>query len=169
MKVRLAKERGFTLIEIVVVATIIFLLIGIVSVSLQAVRLKTQAAQGLADLQKIALSLEKYKANYGAYPLSCGTGGQWASYNSSFGCNLGPCWIPQFSGEGWCPLPRNMNLPPVGVAANQSQYIYITDGAGANYKLIYHQPVSMAVPPQFFDPQRMTFAFGFWSSGGAGF
>ncbi len=169
MKADRTKKRGFTLIEIMIVTAIISLLMGVVSVSLQAARLKTEATQGLADLQKIALYIETYRANYGTYPLSCGTGGSWASFNSAYGCNLGACWISQFSGEGWCPLPRNLNLPPGGYATNQSQYIYITDVSGTNYKLIYHAPVSMAVPPEFIDPQRPTLAFGLWSSGGAGF
>lgn len=169
MKQQLPKHPGFTLIEVIIVTAIIAIIMSIVTVSLQAARLKTEATQALTDLQRVALYIETYKANYGTYPRSCGTGGIWASYNSAFGCNLGPCWISQFSGEGWCPLPRNLNFPPSGVPTNQSQYIYITDVTGANFKLIYHQPVSMAIPPEYIDPARPTWAFGLWSTGGAGF
>ncbi len=164
------RKAGFTLIEVMIVVAIISLVTGAVMVSLSAVRLKTEATQALADLQKIGLYLETYRANYGTYPLSCGTGGQWAARNAyASWCGLGACWISQFSGEGWCPLPYNLNPPPPGIPANQSQYIYRTNGSGSDYKLIYHSPVSMAVPPEFIDPQRTTWAFGIWSTGGAGF
>lgn len=172
MSILLSSKRkaGFTLIEVMIVVSIISLVTGAVMVSLSAARLKTEATQALADLQKISLYLETYRANYGAYPPSCGSGGSWASRNANpWGCGLGACWISQFSGEGWCPLPYNLNPPPAGYSAAQSQYIYYTDGAGNNYKLIYHGPVSMAVPPEFIDPQRTTWAFGIWSTGGAGF
>ncbi|TXH08051.1 MAG: prepilin-type N-terminal cleavage/methylation domain-containing protein [Candidatus Moraniibacteriota bacterium] len=164
------RKTGFTLIEVVVVMAIISILMGIVSVTLSAARLKTEAVQALTDLQKIALYIETYKANNGTYPLSCGTGGSWASRDANpWGCGLGSCWITQFSGEGWCPLPYNLYPPPSGSATARSQYIYRTDAAGSNYKLIYHEPVSLAVPAQFIDPQRPTSAFGIWSTGGAGY
>lgn len=164
------RKNGFTLIEVMIVVAIISLVSGAVMVSLSAARLKTQATQALADLQKISLYIETYRANYGSYPLSCGTGGQWASRNANpWGCGLGTCWISQFSGDGWCPLPHNLNPPPSGYSAGQSQYIYRTDGSGNNYKLIYYGPVSMAIPSEFIDPQRTTWAFGIWSPGGAGF
>lgn len=159
------RKAGFTLIEVMIVVSIISLVTGAVIVSLSAARLKIQATQALADLQKIALYVETYRANYGAYPLSCGAGGAWASRNANpWGCGLGACWISQFSGEGWCPLPYNQIAP-----TPTNQYMYMTDVAGNNYKLIYHSPVSIAVPPEFIDPARPTWAFGIWSSGAAAY
>ncbi len=165
------RKAGFTLIEVMIVVSIISLLTGAITVSLRAVKVKTQATQAITDLQKIALYIETYRANYGAYPLSCGTGNAWATRpaNGNGWCALGACWISQFSGEGWCPLPYNRNDPPSGVNADTSQYIYRTNGTGTEYKLIYYQPVSIAVPSEFLDPQRPTWAFGIWSPGGAGF
>lgn len=166
----LQKKTGFTLIEVMVVVAIISILTGAVMVSLSAVRLKTEATQALVDLQRIALSLETYRANYGTYPPSCGGGNQWAARNGyASWCGLGPCWISPFSGEGWCPLPYNLNPPPPGRSVGESQYIYRTNSSGSEYKLIYYYPVSMAVPAEFIDPARTTYAFGIWSPGGAGF
>jgi prepilin-type N-terminal cleavage/methylation domain-containing protein len=165
-----AYRKGFTLIEVMIVVAIIGILTATVSVSLQAARLKSQAVQGLTDIQRIALSIETYKANYGTYPLSCGTGGAWASRNANpWGCGLGACWIPEFATETWCPLPSNLNQPPPGIPAAQSQYLYYSNATGTDYKLLYHQPVSRAVPVEFIDPLRSTWAFGIWSPGGIGF
>lgn len=160
--------RAFTVVELLIVVAIIGILTSTVTVSLNTFRLKAQASQAVADIVRITSYLETYKSNYGTYPLSCGTGGAWASRdNNPWGCGLGACWIGSFSTEGWCPLPYNLN-PPVG-APNQSQYIYYTNGSGTEYKLLYHLPVSMAVPAEFIDPQRTTWAFGTWSPGGAAY
>ncbi len=157
-----ARRKGFTLIEVLIVVSITSILMATVMVSLQAARLKSQAVQSLTDIQRIALYIETYKANYGSYPLSCGTGGAWASRNANpWGCGLGACWIPQFATETWCPLPSNLNAPTAS-----SQYIYFTNATGTDYKLLYHQPVSLAIPAEFIDPMRPTWAFGIWSSGG---
>lgn len=165
MNKRPEKKQGFTLIEVVIVTAIIAILMSIVMVSLAAVRLKAQATQGLTDIQEIALYLETYKANYGVYPLSCGTGNAWASRNANpWGCGLGACWIPDLGGEGWCPLPFNTFSAAAG-----SQYIYITNASGTEYKLLNHSPVSVAVPGEFIDPLRPTWAYGIWSPGGAAY
>ncbi|MFZ1626473.1 MAG: prepilin-type N-terminal cleavage/methylation domain-containing protein [Candidatus Moraniibacteriota bacterium] len=161
MNKRPESKRGFTLIEVVIVTAIIAILMSIVMVSLSAVRLKAQTTQGLTDIQEIALYLETYKANYGTYPLSCGTGNSWASRNANpWGCGLGACWIPPLGGEGWCPLPFNT----YSVAADgRDQYFYYSDVSGTNYKLLNHSPVSMAVPAEFIDPSRPTWAYGIWT------
>jgi|GEM_PF-2814092 len=162
---------GFTLIEILIVAAIMGILTSIITVSLSAFRLKAEATQALADIVRITSYLEAYKSNNGAYPLSCGSGAAWASRDANpWGCGLGACWIPEFSSEdpNWCVLfPYNLN-PPVG-SPNQSQYIYYTNASGTEYKLLYHLPVSMAVPAEFIDPIRPTWAFGTWTSGGASY
>lgn len=158
---------AFTIIELLIVVAIIGILTSTVTVSLNAFRLKAQATQGLTDIIRIASYIEAYRANYGAYPLSCGTGGSWASFASDYGCDLGACWIGQFSTEGWCPLPRNLNNPPAGQTTTTSTYIYLTDLSGSDYKLIYHVPVSMGVSEEFIDPARPTWAFGVWTPGAA--
>ncbi|MFA9262534.1 MAG: type IV pilin protein [Undibacterium sp.] len=158
---------AFTLIELVIVVAIVGILTSTVTVSLRAFQLKSQANQAVTDILRVTEYIESYKANYGAYPLSCGDGSGWASRNNNpWGCGLGACWIGQFSAEGWCPLPYNTNNPPAyNPAADQSQYIYYSNGV--NYKLLYHNAVSMGVPNEFIDSIRPTWAFGTWSPGAA--
>ena len=168
MKTKRSSCAAFTLIELLIVIAIIGILMSTITVSLNAFRLKAQATQGLTDILRVTSYLETYKANYGNYPPSCGTGAGWASRdNNPWGCGQGPCWISPFSSEGWCPLPYNQNNPPPGNTAAVSQYIYNSNSA--DYKLLYHVPVSMGVPDEFIDPVRPTWAFGTWSPGAAGF
>lgn len=162
--------KAFTLIELLVVVAIIGILTSTVTVSLRAFQTKSQANQALTDLLSITEKLEAYKANHGSYPVSCG--GAWASRDANpWGCGNGACWIPEFANEeDWCEapfwMPYNRNNPPDwNPVAAQSQYIYSSNGA--NYKLIYHNAVSMGVPSEFIDPTRPTWAFGTWSSGAA--
>ena len=165
--------RAFTLIELLIVVAIIGILTSTVTVSLNAFRLKAQANQALADIVRIASYLETYKAdNNGVYPVSC-SGSGWASRDANpWGCAVGYCWIPELAAYGYCPasppglFPHNRNDPPAyRPIAAESQYIYYSDGA--NYKLIYHNAVSVGVPSEFIDPIRPTWAFGVWSSGAA--
>lgn len=161
--------RGFTLIELLVVVAIISILTSTITVSLRAFQTKSQANQSLVDILSVTEKLEAYKANHGSYPVSCGGAG-WASRNNNpWGCGNGDCWIPEFATEeDWCAgpiyMPYNHNNPPDwNPTAAESQYIYYSNGT--NYKLIYHNAVSMGVPSEFIDPTRPTWAFGTWSSG----
>lgn len=167
MAKRIFSYPAFTVIELLIVIAIIGILTSAVTVSLSAFRLKAQSSQAVVDLVRITSYLESYRGNYGAYPLSCGDGSGWASRNNNpWGCGLGACWIGQFSTEGWCPLPSNPNNPPAyNPTAAESQYIYYSNGI--NYKLLYHNAVSIDVPGEFIDPIRPTHAFGTWSPGAA--
>lgn len=159
-------KRAFTLIEMIVVIAIIGILAATIMVSLSTARLKTLSLQGLSDLEEVRLGLEAYKADAGKYPdtltgaLYCG----WEGYNSSYGCQSSPskCWIPELGQEGYCPLPIEKTRTNPG----ETEYLYASDGI--NYKLIYHRPPSMAVPPEYIDPNRPTWAFGFWTPGAGG-
>lgn len=76
-KQKARKNRGFTLLELLVVVAIIGLLSAIVISSLEGFRMKARDAKRIADLQSIRKALELYYAAYGTYPLE----GGW--YNSS--------------------------------------------------------------------------------------
>lgn len=62
------KQMGFTLIELMVVITIIGILASIVLVSLDSARVKARDVRRLADLRQVALGLEFYIDEYRHYP-----------------------------------------------------------------------------------------------------
>lgn len=67
IKKNLSIQRGFTLIEILVVVAIIGILAGIIVANLDTVR-RSRDSQRISDLLKIQTALEQYKADNGSYP-----------------------------------------------------------------------------------------------------
>jgi prepilin-type N-terminal cleavage/methylation domain-containing protein len=61
-------EKGFTLIEILIVVAIIGMLSSIVLVGLGSFRSRGRDARRAADLREIQNALELYYARYGSYP-----------------------------------------------------------------------------------------------------
>ena len=62
------RERGFTLIELLVVIAIIGILATIVLISLNTARQKARDTRRISDLRQVALALEMYYDDNGAYP-----------------------------------------------------------------------------------------------------
>lgn len=61
-------KKGFTLIEILVVATIIGLLAGIGAVSYVTLNKSSRDARRKGDLEQLRAAVELYKSNVGTYP-----------------------------------------------------------------------------------------------------
>lgn len=61
------RERGVTLVELMVVVVIVALLAVVSSVSYSGYRRRTLAAEAMANLPLIATALESYKAEFGQY------------------------------------------------------------------------------------------------------
>jgi prepilin-type N-terminal cleavage/methylation domain-containing protein len=96
----LIPRRAFTLVELLVVISIIGLLSTIAVVSLSSARTKARDAKRKADLHQIGLALAVYYEMYGTYPVpkpstSCGNtdvwaeskgtcGGQWLTADANF-------------------------------------------------------------------------------------
>ena len=64
------RSKSFTLIEILVVATIIVLLAGAAAVSYSELNKKSRNAKRKADLEQIRLALELFRDEVGRYPVS---------------------------------------------------------------------------------------------------
>jgi prepilin-type N-terminal cleavage/methylation domain-containing protein len=65
-----APRPGFTLVELLVVITIIGILAGLASVAAYGVFVKAKAAAIKTDITNLESALEKYKLDYGGYPPS---------------------------------------------------------------------------------------------------
>ena len=64
---------GFTLIEILLVVTIISLLAGIVAVSIPKYNLKARVAKAKADIDSIGVGIQSHLLDTGKYPASLDT------------------------------------------------------------------------------------------------
>lgn len=70
------KNKGFSLIELLIVMAIIGVLATLITANFAGVRNKTRDAQRKADLKQLQLALETYRTDQGAYPNSlaaCGS------------------------------------------------------------------------------------------------
>ena len=85
---QLPKLRGFTLIEILVVISIIGILATVGLANFMPSLAKGRDAQRLDDARKVIAALEQYKADYGTYPVVVG----WVTSTSA-----SPSWIPGIS------------------------------------------------------------------------
>jgi general secretion pathway protein G len=61
-------DKGFSLIELLVVISIIGILIGLSAFGLQGARQSARDARRIADIEQIRSGLELYKADCGVYP-----------------------------------------------------------------------------------------------------
>jgi prepilin-type N-terminal cleavage/methylation domain-containing protein len=87
------KQQGFTIIELLVVVSIIGLLSSIMVVTARSSRAKARDNQRVQNLQQIQRSLEIYAANNGgAYPTLAG--GAPGSYFASSNPNAATYWTP---------------------------------------------------------------------------
>lgn len=66
------KNRAFTLIELIVVISIISLLVGVIAPSISKVRDLSFRAKSAAAIQELSAGAMQYKSEYGCYPLQTG-------------------------------------------------------------------------------------------------
>lgn len=111
-------QKGFTLIEMLVVIAIISILIGIGVNTFTIAQKKARDVRRKADLRSIQVALELYKQDKGSYP----TGGctNYYCYTSSTTSNyisgLEPDYIPK--------LPTDPKTPNTGPAYSAGKYSY---------------------------------------------
>ncbi len=87
-------RRGFTLVELLIVISIIAILSGIIITSLTASKTKSRDAQRVSDINQIQLALEQYFDRCGVYPGLDGTiGGPDAAASCVAGISFGTSYI----------------------------------------------------------------------------
>ncbi|MEI6660408.1 MAG: prepilin-type N-terminal cleavage/methylation domain-containing protein [bacterium] len=130
------KKSGFTLVELLVVISIISLLSSVVLSALSSARQKSRVARRLSDLHQIQIALENYYTNNGSYPAT-----NWHTQCNYFGAGtavannlvipgLVPTYMPSFPID-----------PSMDVTNSQNCYFYIsywngTSFDGTGYKLV---------------------------------
>jgi prepilin-type N-terminal cleavage/methylation domain-containing protein len=127
------KTRGFTLIEIMVVVSIIAIISSIGIFSYNEASQKSRNGNRQADLKMMQTAIELYKQKNGRYPAGCNTPGSWSGQiGTSYAC-------PGGSGQyivGLAPqyirfLPQEKHLNGV-----DSGYVYTTNTDGTVYKIM---------------------------------
>jgi hypothetical protein len=112
----------------------------------------------LADLTALRYSLERYRADHGAYPEANGLSGLYSAAGQ-----LNPDWIPGLVPKYLPALPRD----PRGGSDPARQYYYASDGR--DYKLIAHNVEGcyrvFKQRPDLIDPARHCWAYGYWTEG----
>lgn len=153
--------RGFTLMEVLIVAAIMSLILGAVMASLSQARLRARSAQSVSDIKSLQLALQLYHDYYGQYPTS---GGNWDGLYTCWG-DASADWIPGITPDFIRTLPRSPN----NSTACDGNYIYNSNGT--DYKLIWHLPLDcvrvVAKNPDFQDPARICWAYGVHTPGAA--
>jgi len=85
-------RKGFTLIEMLIVITIIALLASLILVGMGGARAKTRDARRIADLHNVMNALELYYARYSRYPQNISA---WSELDSELtGAGIGVSRIP---------------------------------------------------------------------------
>lgn len=149
---------GFTLIEVVVVTSIIAILAGAALMSFNDARTQARDDIRMSQLEQLRLALELYKSEYGQYPAA--------------GCTAGTSWVgpgtfdpdPDFSWGASCDeyivglvpdfLPR-LPLDPLRSLEDSSHVIgimYRTNPERTMYKVIFRNTVEVQKVQSYNDP-----------------
>ena len=150
------RQKGFTLIELMVVIAIIGLMASTVLVAVQGARAKGRNARRMSDMLQIRNALELYRSsNNNSYP-NPGWGWrsqcQWGPYAAN---NVIPGLVPTY-------LPVWSDDPQLDTVNSKNCYLYLSNGT--HYKLLDHDvtdlnPIGYASVPSFMDPGRPTWAW----------
>lgn len=145
-------KKGFTLIELVVVASIIALLAGAGIFSYTQFNIQARDAKRKTDLELVRSALELYKSSNGAYPLF-GTGPYnpgWAGFNS-----IQPDFKPYIGSYPTDSKPAS-DCP--------SGYLYVKNDAAKDVYTLFTHLESMAENQKVKDPPKVG-AWGISSDG----
>lgn len=111
--------KGFSLIELLVVISIIGVLIGLSVFGLQGARESSRDARRKADLEQIRSGIEIYKSDCGSYPASLTFGGELVGTGTPGTCAVANTYISQ--------VPDDPSFPAKG-------YLY-SSSSGTKYEL----------------------------------
>lgn len=144
------QARGFSLIELLIVISIIAILATIVIAGVGNSRAESRDVQRQADLRNVQVALEAYKVQYGRYPAGCNGANQWSGqFGSDYECSGGEreyiighddiavddrpfAFAPAFI--------KHLPTDPLPVSGPQG-YVYRTNAEGSVYKFMAYRTV----------------------------
>lgn len=133
------KLLGFTMIELMVVITIISLLAGVAYVNFSGARAESRDKVRQNTLLEMQLALDLYKSQYGVYPeRGCGVASGWAGpgLNETFGAQCDE-YIVGLAPDFISALPVDLQQD----AATERGYVYQVNANRSAYKLMSYQTV----------------------------
>jgi len=172
------KRQAFTLVELLVVISIIGLLSAVAMTSFNSTRMSARNQKRKADLVQISKALELYYNDKGAYP-STGVSGccSWWGVTSTFGSHDSSGsngWIPNLAPNYIGRLPDDPNMGKINLGsalagcrtdAGWNTYVYTSNGT--DYKLLaYCGPEGTLLPSDpFYDPTHTNSGWALFTSG----
>ncbi|MEK7167520.1 MAG: prepilin-type N-terminal cleavage/methylation domain-containing protein, partial [Patescibacteria group bacterium] len=141
------EEKGFTLVEVLVVISIIMLLSSIAFTSFKSIRSKARDAQRIVEIKQLQTALELYYEKNGHYPVSrnCGAPAPYAYWCTSLQSLIPESgrWIKNYGSvamEGYLshdPLDPLQKEPLVfrSLTANTNVILYYAPTGGQSYML----------------------------------
>lgn len=156
------RQRGFTIVELLIVIVVISILAAITVVAYNGVQSKARFARMQSDVKSLQKYIDAYNGINGSYPT---TGGVW-KYQRQDGSAFIPGIIPAVANS----LPSITDGPTGGITNNT----YVYNSNGTDYKLIrlYQSAIpadEWAQVPSSMKDGTWTDRWGVWSPGGAGF
>jgi type II secretory pathway pseudopilin PulG len=130
---------GFTLVEVMVVVSIIIILSTVAFVGIQESQRQGRDAERKSDLRNLQSAIELYKLKYGRYPAGCRGPGEWSGQLSTiYACTDGTGQYIRGDQVGRSFAPQFIPVLPIDPRLNgvNSGYVYTTNLTGTVYKLM---------------------------------